>query len=247
MIKASATANRDQEVADLQHRLLGMAGGPGAGDELGGAAEKRVRAGRDDHAAHLALFDDAAGIGLRAELLGDRKRLAGQRGLIGENVAFPDQAKVGGNDRAEADVDDISRHQGRRVDCLDLAVAQRRRLEREAFLQRGQRIRGFPVLPDFEAGVEHQQSGNDDKIVPAAEHGRYDRGCLDHVGDRGGEMVQELLSEAHLLFRQGVGPVLGEPLADGVCGEALIRRHLETREHLINRDGREIVGPAGRR
>src|SRR5262252_5043637 len=40
-----------------------------AGHELGGAAEERVGAGRDDDALHLALLDDAARIGFVADLL----------------------------------------------------------------------------------------------------------------------------------------------------------------------------------
>ena len=40
----------NQEVADLEHRLLRVAHRAGAGDELGGAPEKGVRARRDDDA-----------------------------------------------------------------------------------------------------------------------------------------------------------------------------------------------------
>ena len=40
MTAASTSAERDQEVADLEHRLLRVADGAGAGDELGGAAEE---------------------------------------------------------------------------------------------------------------------------------------------------------------------------------------------------------------
>jgi hypothetical protein len=146
--------DRDQEISDLQHRLLGVAHCAGAGDELGGAAEEGVRASGDDHAAHRALFHYAAGISLIAGPPGDGERLAGQGSLVDEEVSFSDQAQVGGNDGAESDVDNVSRHQGGRIDGGDLSVAQRCGLERQAFLQRGERVRGLHVLPELEAGVE---------------------------------------------------------------------------------------------
>src|ERR1700704_2556282 len=86
----------DQEVADLEHCLLRMADRAGAGHELGGAPEESVGAGRDDHARHLALPDDAARIGFVADLLGRGQRLARQRGLVDRCVVATDEAKISG-------------------------------------------------------------------------------------------------------------------------------------------------------
>jgi hypothetical protein len=235
----------DEKVSDLEHRPLSVAHGTGAGDELGGTPEKRVRPGGNDRAAHFTLLDDAARVSFVAQLLGDRQRLAGQRGLIDENVSLPEQAQVGRHDHAEADVRDVARHQGRGVDGLVFAVPQHRRVERKAFLQRGERVGGFDVLPEFQARVEQQKAGNDGEIVPAPEQGRHDRGGFDHVGHRTGEMLQDLPGETGLRLRQGVGPVLRQSFPSSVFGQALVRRHVETREHLCDRHGLEVGGMGG--
>ena len=57
---------------------------------------------------HLALLDDAARVGLVADLLRHRQRLAGQRRLVDRGVVAGDQAQVRGDDRAEADLDDVA-------------------------------------------------------------------------------------------------------------------------------------------
>ena len=244
--QSKSHGERDQEVSDLQHRLLRVAHCPGAGHQLGGAPEKRVGAGGDHHRVHLPLFDDAARIRLLAQLLGDRKRFARQRSLVDLDVSASDEAKVGGNDDAEADVDDVARDQGRRVNSLIFTVASCRCLERETLLQGRKRVRRLHILPKFETGVEYQQACDDEEVVPAAEKGRYDGGGLDHVGDRAGEIVQDALCQAHLLLGQGVGSVLGKSLANGLLRKALVRRHLQSRQHLLDRDGLKIGAAGGR-
>jgi hypothetical protein len=237
--------DRDQEVSDLQHRLLRVAHGPGARHQLGGAPEERARPGGDHHGVHFSLLDDAARIRLLAELLGHRERFTGQRSLVDQDVSASHEAKVGGNDHAEADVDDVARHQRRRVDGLIFTVAPCRRLQRETLLQGSKRVRRLHVLPEFETGVEYQQACDDEEIVPATEQGRYDGGGLDHVGDRAGEIVQDTLCQAHLLFGQRVGPVLDKSLASGLLREALVRRHLQSGQHLLDRNGFKIAAAGG--
>ena len=208
MIAASADGDDDQEVADLEHRLLRVADRAGAGHQLRRAAEEGVGAGGDDDAFHLALLDDAARVGLVADLLGDRQRLAGQRRLVDRGVVAPHQAQVGRNDHAEADLDDVARHQRRGRHRLPSAVAQRRRLRRQALFQRRQRVRRLAVLPEFEPGIEEQQGGDDGEVLPVADQRRDDGRRLDHVGDRADEVSDQLGEHALLTLEQRVGAVL---------------------------------------
>ncbi len=62
--------DHDQEVPDLEHRLLRVADGARARHQLGRAAEEGGRAGGDHDAFHLALLDDATRVGFVPDLLG---------------------------------------------------------------------------------------------------------------------------------------------------------------------------------
>jgi hypothetical protein len=118
-------------------------------------------------------------------------------------------------------------------------------LSARPFFNASERVGGFDVLPEFQARVEQQKAGNDGEIVPAPEQGRHDRGGFDHVGHRTGEMLQDLPGETGLRLRQGVGPVLRQSFPSSVFGQALVRRHVETREHLCDRHGLEVGGMGG--
>ena len=137
----------DEKIPDLKHRLLRMADRAGPRHELCRAAEERIRASRDDDPFHLALLDDASGKGLVADLLGDGKRLAGQRRLVDRGKVAGHHAQIGGNDDAEADFHDVAGHERCGIDHAPFAVAQRRGFRRQAFFQGGQRIRRLQVLP----------------------------------------------------------------------------------------------------
>ena len=110
----------DQEITDVEHRPLRMAHRAGAGDQLCGPAEEGVAAGADDDPFHLALLDDAARIGLVADLFRDRQGFAGQCRLVDRREIATGEAKIRGNDHAQADLDDVTRHQCRRVNGLPI-------------------------------------------------------------------------------------------------------------------------------
>ena len=98
-----ADRHQDEEIADAQHGALEVRNRLGLLDEMRGLAEIGVHAGRGDDAGHLALLGDRAGIGVVADLLVDRQRFAGQRGLVDAEIGARDQLDVGGNDVAELD------------------------------------------------------------------------------------------------------------------------------------------------
>ena len=116
----------DEEIADLEHGLLRMAHRAGAGDEVRGAAEESVGAGRRDDADHLALLDDAAGIGGVADLLGDGQRLARQRRLVDRGVIAGNEPQIGRHDDAQPDLRQCRRVRAR----LRAARSTRRRAAR---------------------------------------------------------------------------------------------------------------------
>ena len=113
--------NHDEEVADPDHHLLEVAllfeG------RLGHQGNDRVEVRRgpriDDNGQHLALLDDGVGIGRFADLLGDRQRLPGERGLIEAEVIAVEQLHVGRHHVAETDLDDVAGHQLARGNSLE--------------------------------------------------------------------------------------------------------------------------------
>src|SRR5262249_34839323 len=125
------------------------------------------------------------------------------------------------------------------------------------FPQRGQRVGCLAVLPEFERGIEEQQRCDDGEVVPMPDDGRNDRGGLDHVGVRAGEVPHDLAKQADLFFNEGVGSAFGEPFArlgaaqsllglDGELGKDLLDRHpLEVNRGLRSTLGRSRSGLQG--
>ncbi len=225
----------DQKISDRKHRLLGVAHGTRACHQLGGTAEERRAAGRDDDPGHLALLDDAPAIGFVAGFLGDRERFAGQGRLIDGRVSARDEPHVGGDDRAQPDLDDIARHEGGRVDRRPRAGAQDRRFGGQPFFQRGQRVGGLEVLPHAECGIEDQQREDDGEVEPVSEHGGNERRGFDHEGDRPHEVARALGEHALVMRGQGIGPVAGEPRRRFSGAQSRGRGHAQLREHVRDR------------
>ena len=182
----------DEKIADLEHGLLRMAHRSGAGDEARRAAEESVGARRRDDADHLALLDDAAGKSGVADLLGHGQGFAGQRRLVDRGVIAGNEPQIGGHDDAEPYFHDVAGHERGRGLGAPLAVAQQCGLWREAFLQRGERAGGLAILPEFEPGVEQQQSEYDREIIPMADQRGDDRRRFDHIGHGPGEIAERL-------------------------------------------------------
>ena len=81
-----------------------------------------------------------------------------------------------------------------------------------------------------------------------ADHGRDDRGSLDHVGDRAGKVPYNLAGQTDLFFDEGIGAVLVKPLLrlgtaqsavgfNGELGKHLIDRHLLEVDRIIGLGG----------
>jgi hypothetical protein len=184
----------------------------GRSDKLRGAAEEGLVAGRGDHTRHGPLFGDAARIGLVADLLRNRQRLAGQRRLIAAQILAIDQDKVGRNDLARRDADDIARHKLGGIDRDPLVVAQGAGARGQALLQCRQCVRRFVVLPKTDGGVIEQQSGNDGEIRPIAAQRGDDGGGFDEKRERPPEVGKKLVPLAFRPVFQSVAAVLRQPL-----------------------------------
>jgi hypothetical protein len=59
-------------------------------------------------------------------------------------------------------------------------------------------------------------------------------------------MTQDILGQADFMLGQGVGSVAAQPFPDGGVAQPLVRCDAEAREHLIERQGREVARPGGR-
>jgi len=146
-------------------------------------------------------------------LLGDRQRLASERGLVDTEVVAFQQTDIGRNHIAEAQANHIVWHQLGGIDLPPLPVAQHPRFQRELALECLQRVRRLVLLPEADRRVEDQQRQDDDEVIPAAGRCRQ-HGCnLDHPRDRSPEVAEELDQRADLLLLQCVaaepGPALG--------------------------------------
>ena len=67
-----------------------------------------------------------------------------------------------------------------------------------------------------------------------------ERRRLDHVGDRPGEIAEQLAGEALLLLDEGVGAILGEAFFRLGAAQPLVRTGAELRQHAIERHPLEI-------
>jgi len=230
--QAKPDAHHDEEVADAHHRLLEVGDVPGPGHQFGGAPEEGIPAGGGDHGDHLALLGDRAGVDGVADLLADRERFAGQRGLVDAEVFAVDQDAVGGNHIAQPDADHIARNHLRRIDFTPDAVAQDAGLESESFFQRVEGIAGLVLLPETDEGVEHQHKENDVEIVEIPRDQRKQRGGFDHPRNRPPEVLENLEERVALLLLQRIGAALGQPFP-GLGSAQAGSRTAQFREQLL--------------
>ena len=118
-------SENDQEVADSHHGSLEMRNTSCARDQLRRFSKERVRAGGGNHRSHFALFNDRARVCVLARFLADRQRFSRKRGLVDADVIARDECAISGNNVAEIQSNNVSRHQRSSVDLLPTSVAQR--------------------------------------------------------------------------------------------------------------------------
>ena len=232
--------HNDEEVTDLEHRLLRVAGGTGACHQLGGAAEERVRAGGDDNRVHLALLDHAARVSFVADFLGHRQGFTGECGLIYGCVIAIHHPQVGRHDDSEADLDDVTRHQRRGLHRLPLAVPHGDGFGRKPLLERRQRTRCLPILPHLKCDIEQKQCRDDREVFPVADRCGHQRCRLDHIGNRPRETPQELRREALLLLDQGIRAVSTETLLRLRAAQPPVGLNIQLGDDFANRRLLEI-------
>lgn len=146
----------DQVVSDAKHGFLEMRDRARRFHELRRSTEIRAvpRAGDERH--HFPLPGHRAGIGDVARLLRHRQRFTGESGLVDAEVVTVGELRVGGNDVAEAQPDDVAGNQLVGIDLLPAVVAKGPALQRQASLQRVHRVAGLVLLPESDHGIEDQ-------------------------------------------------------------------------------------------
>ena len=87
-------------------------------------SEESIFAGRRYYRNHLALLGDGAGINHVPDFFIDGKRFAGERRLVYAYVVAADEFAVCGHDVAEANSDNVARHEIIRFNLLPFPVAQ---------------------------------------------------------------------------------------------------------------------------
>ena len=156
----------DQEGADLQHRPLEMADGVRLLHQLRGLAEVGVRAGGVDQGADLALADDRTGEHRLAGLARGGQRLSGQRRLVHLDRVARQQARIGRHDVAQAQADDVARHQLTRRRGDPLPVALHPGLDRQLGLQGVDGLARLVLFPEPDRGVGNEQDQDDEEVRP---------------------------------------------------------------------------------
>ena len=141
-------------------------------------------------------------------LLRGGQRFARQRGLIDLDRVAVQQARIGRHDVAQAQADDVARHQltRRRVDPLPIPLHPG--LDRQLGLERVDGVARLAFFPESDHGVGEQQNEDDEEVRPVPDHARQDHRHLDHPRDRSPEIAEEFQERVGLLFLDLVRPVL---------------------------------------
>ena len=133
---------------------------------LCGLAEVGICAGGIHHCVDLALADDRSRIHSASGLGGHGQRLASQCRLIYVNGISIEQARIGWNNVAQAETDDISRHQFARLGILPLAIPLHFRIDRQLGFQSGDGVTRLVFFPESDHCVGTKQKKNDKKVQP---------------------------------------------------------------------------------
>ena len=202
----------DEIVADLQHGFLEMADGHGRFHQFRRLAEVGLHARRIDQRTDLAAADDRAGEHGVAGFARRGQRLTGQRRLVDGNFVAVQQTGIRRHDIAQAQADDVTRHQFPRRRRDPLSIALHPGLDRELGLQRFDGIARLALFPEPDGGIGNKQHQNDEEIGPMADDTGQDHRHFDHPRDRTPEIGEEFQQRIGLLLLDLVRPVLGQPL-----------------------------------
>ena len=116
-----------------------------------------------DEGADLALANDRCGKHRLAGCSRPRARTPRQRRLVNlDGIAF-EQACIGRNDVAEAQSNDVTRHQFTRERDDPLAVAKHSRLDRELGLQRVDGLSGLVLFGKSDYPIRNEQDQDDEE------------------------------------------------------------------------------------
>ena len=137
----------DQVVADPQHGFLEMADGNRRLHQFRGLAEIGVLARRIDQGTDLAAANDRTGEYGVAGFARGRQRFSRQRRLIDGNFVAVQQTRVRRHDVAQAQADDVARHQFPRRRGDPFSIAFHPGLDRQSGLQRINGVAGLAFFP----------------------------------------------------------------------------------------------------
>ena len=262
--------NGDGQAADEVRDLALQRRGPdlGAAHQVGDAAEGGLAAGGADHRVRRAEGDVGAGEPHVALVAGhqvvaaERRRhflyrdgLAGERGLVGVQVADAGEAQVRGNLVTGLEQDHVPGNEVAGCDGLLHAVADHHALLHQHAAQRVEGAFGLALLHETEDGVEKDHAEDHDRVRQhLAAEGRQRAGEQAGGEEDEDHGVLELAQEAHprrgLAEGEFVGSVALETLRGFGGGEAAGGR-LELREdridlELVNglRHGRDLTSIA---
>jgi hypothetical protein len=160
----------------------------------------------------------------------DWKALTGQRALNDEQVLGLDDPYVGWNHVARGELDDVAWHELRERELARLAIAERRRVDRDHRLE----LRRAQARPDLleqlesDAEHDHQRHHRGSARIAGRERDCGEDREQDHERVQDGT-PQQLEKAWTLIVRKDVGAVLGESRSSLVGGQPIETRR-ESRE-----------------
>jgi hypothetical protein len=209
--------------------------------DLGGHARRRHQDGpgaaRDlgVHEGHVHPVPESSVSGDALDLLRRRDALAGQRGLVDLERGGGQDARVGRDQVAGLDVDDVTRDELVHGDLGEVAVPADLRLDHHHLLERGGARLRLALLVHRHPGVEERQQDEEDageELAGQEEAG--DAGHQEHDLHRVGVLAAELLPARRLLgFGDGVRADRRAPCVRLGGSEPSVDRHALALEGLV--------------
>jgi len=207
----------DKEVADMVDDLLEVTLLGGDGDEVGGAADEGVTAGFGDDGHLLTLLDDGGRVYGGTLVLGNGKRLAGERRLVNLEITLGSftggtntkETRIGRNDIAKTEDNNVTGNKVTDVDLDELAITPGAGLESEGLTKSIKSGLGLGFLDETDESVDEEQTGDNSKVGPVPHDGGNDHGDLDEISDGAGEVGQKLEKSGLLLFGEFIAAKSG--------------------------------------